>query len=106
MTNVGLEIQLQDEFGGRIESIIDPKNLLPDLLPPDGESEAYPMLAGIDLYGDTVFNRLQIPRFLSELAEVASRARTEGDRKLISEIESLARRCADSVHTCLKFIGD
>jgi hypothetical protein len=64
LTNVSLEIQLQDESGGRIESIIDPKNLLPDLLPPEGKSEAYPMLAGIDLYGDTIFNRLQIPPFL------------------------------------------
>jgi hypothetical protein len=24
------------------------------------------MLSGIDLYGDTIFNRLQMPRFLSE----------------------------------------
>jgi hypothetical protein len=103
---VGLEIQLQDEFGGRIESIIDPKNLLPKMLPSDEQNIAYPMLAGIDLYGDTVFNRLQIPRFLSELEQIASNAQTVEDRTLLSQIEALARRCAAEVHMYLKFIGD
>lgn len=106
LTNVGLEIQLQDEWGGRIEGIADPKNLLADLLPPYGRSDAYPMLAGIDPYGDTVFNRLQSPRFLSEWVDVVSNARTQEDRELVSEIERLARRCSDEVHTYLKFIGD
>jgi hypothetical protein len=103
---VGLEIQLQDEFGGRIDGIIDPRNLFPDLLPPDEQSSTYPMLAGIDLYGDTIFNRLQIPRFLTELADISANARTKEDRELVSEIERLARRCADNIHTYLKFIGD
>ncbi len=103
---MGLEIQLQDEWGGRIEGISDPKNLLANLLPPDEKSDAYPMLTGIDPYGDTVFNPLQISRFLSEWADVASNARTEEERKLLSEIERLARRCSDEVHTYLKFIGD
>jgi hypothetical protein len=104
--DVGFEIQLQDEFGGKIDGIIDPTNRLPDLLPLDQECDSYPMLAGIDLYGDTYFNRLQIPRFLSELAGIVSKARTEEDRTLVSEIERLARRCAESVHTYVKFIGD
>jgi hypothetical protein len=103
---MGLDIQLQDEFGGQIDSILDPKNLLPGLLPPDEKIEAYPMLSGIDLYGDTVFNRLQMPRFLSEWAEVASNARTEEERKLVLDIQELARRCSDDVHKYLKFIGD
>jgi hypothetical protein len=28
---MGLDIQLQNEFGGRIDGVIDPKNLLPGL---------------------------------------------------------------------------
>ena len=106
LTNVGLEIQLQDEWGGRIESIADPRNLLGDLLPSDEKSDTYPMLVGIDPYGDTLFNPLQIPRFLAEWADVVSNARTQEGRELVSEIERLARRCANEVHTYLKFIGD
>jgi hypothetical protein len=103
---VGFEIQLQDEWGGRIESIADPKSLLADLLPPDEKSDAYPMLAGIDPYGDTIFNPIQIRRFLSEWVGVVSTARTQEGRELVQEIERLARRCSDEVHTYLKFIGD
>ena len=103
---MGLEIQLQDEFGNRIEGVADPKNLLADLLPSDEKSTAYPMLVGIDSYGDTVFNRLQIRRFLFEWVDVISNARTQEDQELVSEIERLARRCSNEVHSYLKFIGD
>ena len=103
---MGLEIQLQDERGDRIEGVADPKNLLSNLLPPYEKSDDYPMRAGIDPYGDTVFNPLQIPPFLFEWADVVSNARTEEERELVSEIERLARRCSDAVHTYLKFIGD
>ena len=101
---MGLDVELQDEWGGQIDSVGDPKNLLARLLPINSDPE-YVMLSAIDPYGDTVFNPLQIPRFLSEWADVVSKARTEEDRELLSKIERLARRCADEVHTYLKFIG-
>jgi hypothetical protein len=103
---MGLGIELQDEFSGRIESIEDHTNLLGDLLPSFGVTGAYPILAGIDPHGDTVFNRLQIPRFLSEWVDVVSKARTQKEQELVSEIERLACRCSAEVHTYLKFIGD
>lgn len=103
---MGLSIELQDEFGGWIESIEDPTNLLGDLLPPCGVTGPHPILAGIDPYGDTAFNHLQIPRFLSEWVDVVSKARTLEQRQLASEIERLARRCSAEVHIYLRFIGD
>jgi hypothetical protein len=57
LATMGLEIQLQDECGNRIESVSDPQNLLPTLLPLDAQNRLYPMLESIDLYGDAVFNR-------------------------------------------------
>jgi hypothetical protein len=106
LADLGIEVQLQDEMGGRIDSVADPRNRLGDLLPPGEKINSYPMLAGIDPYGDTVFNPLQIPRFLSEWADVVSKAQTEEDQTLVTQIESLARRCASEVHTYLKLIGD
>jgi hypothetical protein len=102
---MGLEIQLQDERGGMIESVIDSKNLLPDLLPSEEKNDSHPMLSGIDLYGDTVFKRIQMPRFLSEWANVVAAVRTQEEQALVSEIERLARRCSTDVHQYLKFIG-
>jgi hypothetical protein len=103
---MGLDIQLQDELGGMRERTVDPKNLLPDLLPSDDKSDNYPLLSRIDLYGNTVFNRIQMPRFLSEWADVAMAARTQEEQELVSEIERLARTCCAEVHLYLKFIGD
>ena len=64
------------------------------------------MLASIDPYGDTIFNRLQMERFLSEWVDVAAKPRTSEERTLVQEIEKLAHRCQDEVHVYLKFIGD
>ncbi len=102
---MGFNIELQDELGGRIAGIDDPRCTLDKLLPEVGDDH-YPMLGSIDPYGDTTFNHLQMPRFLKEWAVVLQKAGTAEERSLVSAVESLARRCRDEVHTYLKFIGD
>jgi hypothetical protein len=102
---MGLDVELQDERGDARASTGDPKNLLGGLLPAN-DDQACPFLASIDPYGDTVFNRLQMDRFLSEWARVMTKARTPEERALVSAIQALACRCRDEVHLYLKFIGD
>jgi hypothetical protein len=102
---VGLGIELQDEFGGTVDSLADPKNLLTRLLPPVLD-DSYPMLGSIDRYGDTVFNNLQMKRFLLEWADVVMKAGTSEERDVVQKIGELANRCQQEVHRYLKFIGD
>jgi len=102
---MGLDIELQDEWGGRIDSVTDPKNLLGRLLPANND-HAYVLLSGIDPYGDTLFNCIQMERFISEWRNVVSKAENQEERELVSKIESLAHRCRNEVHVYLKFIGD
>lgn len=102
---MGLEIRLQDEWGQPLESVADPKNYLGKLLPRN-DDDNYPMLAGIDSYGDTLFNRMQMRWFLSEWTTVSSNVHTLEERSLVSQIEAMARRVRDEVHLYLKFIGD
>ena len=64
------------------------------------------MLASIDLYGDTTFNRVQMPRFLAEWSIIGTKAQSPDESALVVEIANMARRCADEVHVYLKFIGD
>ncbi len=64
------------------------------------------MLASIDSYGDTIFNRMQMPRFLSEWSEISANAQSSEERELMLKIEALARRVQNEVHLYLKFIGD
>lgn len=63
---MGIDIQLQNEDGEILERISDEKRLLHDLLPVGDHS----LLSGIDLYGDTIFNRIQMDDFLSEWAKL------------------------------------
>jgi hypothetical protein len=99
---VGIDINLQNENGEILESVGDPRNLLSKLLPNGGFS----LLSGIDRYGDTTFNRLQMDPFLQEWGHLHSKAPTSEQAKLLGEIEKLALRCRDGRHLHLKFVGD
>jgi len=102
---MGLEIVLQTESGAKVDSVADPKNYLGKLLP-QIDDESHPLLGGIDPYGDTVFNGIQIRRFLLEWEAVSSNAVTTEERELVSKIEELALRCRDEVHLYIRFVGD
>lgn len=102
---MGLGIELQDEWGGKIDGIYDPKNLLGPLLSAL-DQKSHPMLSGVDAYGDTTFNHLQMKWFMPEWAEISRNIQNAEQQALVLGIEALARRCAEDVHTYLKFIGD
>ena len=102
---MGLGIELQDERGETLKSVADPKNLLGHLLP-SNDDNSHPMLASIDRYGDTVFNRMQVERFLREWTLVSARAQTPEEHSLVVAIETMALRCQSEVHLYLKFVGD
>jgi len=89
---MGLGIELQDEWGGKIDGVDDPKNLLGALLP-GLDDKSYPMLSCIDPYGDTTFNRLQMRWFLPEWAEISRNIKTP-------EQQALVRSAPDRDWTC------
>ena len=101
---MGLEILLQTESGGQIDSVADATNFLGKLLPQIDDA-SYPILAEIDPYGDTVFDGSQMRRFLVEWKDVSSRAVTAEERELVSKIEELALRCCDQGDSYVRFIG-
>ena len=58
----GFNVELQDELGGRIDGVDDPRGLLDRLLPEPNNRDDYPFLRSLDACGDTIFNRLEMPR--------------------------------------------
>ena len=102
---MGLGIEVIGEFGNKIEEIGDPYEMLPALLPP-WDDPAYPFLGSIDLYGNTIFNRIQMERFLTEWDYVVSHAQSVQEQELVAAIRRMACRCRDEVHLYLKFVGD
>jgi hypothetical protein len=102
---MGLCITLENEGGETSSTLTDDKNLLHKLLPSQ-DDESFPMLTSIDWYGNTVFNAVQMKRFLSEWEHLTKRASTAEEKALTAGIKALALRCQDEVHHYLKFIGD
>jgi len=99
---VGIDVNLQDEHGAVIEVLHDEKSLLSKLLPRGNPS----LLSGIDLHGDTIFNRLQMDQFLLEWNELKKKEMAPDRADHLEKIETLALRCQREVHLYLKFIGD
>lgn len=102
---MGFDVVLEDECGRRVDSVGDPTNIL-HLLLPSQEDESFHYLNHVDWYGDTVFNRQQMPTVLQELARIAEKARCEEEDKLIRRLIQLARSCESTPHLYLKFYGD
>jgi hypothetical protein len=101
---MGFDISLQDERGVVRASTSDPQNLLHRLLERSFADE--PLLTEIDWYGDTVFNRLQMPRFLSQWKILANHSKTPEEAKVVEDVRALATECEGAVHLYLKIVGD
>lgn len=102
---MGIDIRVQDERGGVIRELLDPKSLVPTLLPEqDGTNSA--CLRFIDRYGDTYFNQIQIPVLLEELKSVVHSCPNAEARAHGEAMVSLVASAVDQLHTYVRFIGD
>src|SRR4051812_49236527 len=64
------------------------------------------ILRGIDPYGDTTFNGLQLDFFLREWELILARLKTDEEKLRWEQVRDYARRCIKEPHTYLQFIGD
>jgi hypothetical protein len=69
------------------------------------EGDAYPMLSGVDPYGNTVFNQLQLPKVIEEIERMIEALGGPKPISPLGKLLDLARR-AERVHTYLVFVGD
>jgi hypothetical protein len=102
---MGLCIAVRSESGEQLDFIADEKNLL-DTIIGDPEPHSFPMLASIDRYGDTTFNRNQLDMFLSEWESLFSNTRDREEILLLEKIKQMAISATQGVHQYLVFIGD
>jgi hypothetical protein len=102
---MGITVLLTTERGEVLDQIGDPSNHLRRLLP-SSDDPGYVLLNYVDWYGDTVFNRLQMPRFLDEWRRLRDAALADGAVDLHAKVTAMAERCSAEVHLYLKFQGD
>ena len=88
-----------------MDSVIDPTNILHDLLPRP-ESRDFSCLNRVDFYGDTVFNRAQMSDIEQEIQRLAKTVKSSEERAMLGQIAKLAVRGQETPHLYLKFYGD
>jgi len=97
-----ITVVVQDENGTQIgKQLALPTEVLP---PP--EDERVGLLRFVDLYGDTVFNRLQMPQILQDLRLLETIVQRREQQDLLRQIEEFASVCQKGPHLYLKWIGD
>ena len=103
---MGLVISIRDENGMELSEIIaDTTNLLVPLIASSQFADS-PMLSSIDLYGDTIFNNLQVPHLIDEMNRASHFAQDLLLRTLVARLLQYASRVKAEPHTYLAFIGD
>lgn len=102
---MGIEVVVEDNRGTKIASLEDPKNLLHRVLPSHDDA-SFQFLNRIDWYGDTTFNRHQVPDVRRELKRLASTGRSAEEIDFLTRLDSLAAKLESEPHLYLKFYGD
>ena len=69
---MGVDLRWEDERGNKIEGVGDPQSHFVGLLRKSDLSETH-CLQYIDLYGNTVFNQMQIPIFINRVRKYSQR---------------------------------
>ncbi len=102
---MGIEVVVEDGGGTKIASLEDPTNILHRVLPAHDDA-GFRWLSRVDWYGDTTFNRHQVPEVRQELKRLANANRSAEELELIRQVDELAARSESEPHLYLKFYGD
>lgn len=103
---MGMNAQLVSERGEVIEDVADEQNRLHPLIESVTDYDSTHCLQYMDPYGDTIFNSLQLPRFLDEWKMVMELAVAQEDKDLASSVQRLALLAEEEIHMYLRFVGD
>jgi hypothetical protein len=97
---MSLVVKLEDQQGERGEWA-----MLHGVIPGHEEKE-FPVLRGVDPYGTTIFNHLQMEPFLEEWDRVRPRATDENQKEAWSKVKEMAAACQSDRDLSLKFVGN
>ena len=93
-------VKLEDQLGEHGEWV-----MLHDVLPGPDEAK-FPFLRGIDRFGNTVFNHLQMESFLPEWERIEDRAHDQAQREAWRKVKQMAEKCRDDRDLYLRFVGN
>lgn len=97
---MSLVVKLEDDLGERSEWVI-----LNGVLPNTHDS-AFVLLSGIDPFGKTVFNHVQMEAFLREWERAKDRARDDSQVEAWQRVKEMAEACRQDRDLYLRFVGN
>jgi hypothetical protein len=97
---MSLVVKLEDDLGERSEWVI-----LNGVLPNTNDS-SFVLLSGIDPFGKTVFNHVQMEGFLREWERAKDRARDDSQVEAWQRVKEMAEACRQDRDLYLRFVGN
>jgi hypothetical protein len=97
---MSLLVKLEDDLGERSEWV-----MLHGLVPAAERAE-YLLLSGIDPFGKTVFNHLQMEPFLEEWERIKDRVRDDTQLEAWQKVKQMAETCRQDRDLYLRFVGN
>jgi len=96
---MSLVVKLEDDLGERSEWVI-----LNGVIPGAADSN-FVLLSGVDPFGKTVFNHLQMEAFLAEWERAKDRVRDESQMEAWQKVKQMAETCRLDRDLYLRFVG-
>ena len=97
---MSLVVKLEDDLGERSEWV-----MLHGVVPAAGQAD-FLLLSGIDPFGNTVFNHLQMDTFLKEWDRAKDRVHDETQLESWQKVKRMAETCRDDRDLYLRFVGN
>jgi hypothetical protein len=97
---MSLLVKLEDDLGERGEWV-----MLHGLVPAR-ECADFLMLSGVDPFGKTVFNHLQMELFLKEWERIKDRVRDDTQLEAWQKVKQMAETCRQDRDLYLRFLGN
>ena len=98
-----IAVEIQDENGRRLaDPWWHPRST--ELLCSNLSAPGY--LSGIDPYGDTTFNQLQLPLVLNEIRAMRAASTEPAAAEVLDQLLAYLAGAIDRTHVYVKFIGD
>lgn len=99
-------VSVRDEQGARLAETGRPTGRMTPLAKA-ADAATFPMLSGIDPYGTTIFNRIQMMRVTEEIRRLIQATEfTPEDRSFLEEILEFCALGTAKLHRYLWFMGD
>lgn len=102
---MGIDVRAETENRRLIEEVLDYQGLTKRLLPHCADA-SWICLRFVDMYGDTVFNQLQIALLIDELRRVHDDLNDPATQEHALAILRLVESVEGRVHSYVRFVGD